>query len=75
VRHLFLHRHTRIHLDEVEGLGSFVELETVVTEQSDEEAHEELRQVAEALELAPEDRAAEPYVELLQRAGSGELGR
>ena len=66
-RHLFLYRHTRIHLDDVEGLGTFVELETVVTEQSNDEAHAELRHVATALGLKPEDAVPHPYVELLRR--------
>ncbi len=48
-RDLYLYRHTRIHLDRVKGLGTFVELETVVTTQSDEEAARELRDVASAL--------------------------
>jgi adenylate cyclase class IV len=34
----FLLRHTRIHLDEVEGLGTFVELETVLSDLPEEEA-------------------------------------
>lgn len=34
-RHLFLWRDVRIHLDEVEGLGSFLELEAVASEESD----------------------------------------
>ncbi len=68
-RHLFLYRHTRIHLDDVEGLGSFIELETVLSGQSDAEAHAELQQVAVALGLRPEDAVAEPYVELLRPLG------
>ena len=64
-RHLFLYRHTRIHLDEVEGLGAFVELETVMTGQSEHEGHAELAHVAEALALKPEDAIPQPYVELL----------
>jgi len=66
-RHLLLYRHTRIHLDEVAGLGRFVELETVVDEQSDAEARAELDAVATALAIAPEDIEAVPYVELLAR--------
>ena len=31
-RRLFIWRHTRIHLDEVKGLGVFLELETVAKE-------------------------------------------
>jgi predicted adenylyl cyclase CyaB len=67
VRHLFLHRHTRIHLDEVEGLGSFVELETVLTDIDDETGRRELSEIAEALELRPDDSVAKPYVELLRQ--------
>jgi predicted adenylyl cyclase CyaB len=66
-RHLYLHRRTRIHLDEVEGLGTFVELETVVEEQPDAEAQAELEAIAAALGLRREDAQALPYVELLAR--------
>jgi len=66
-RHLLLYRHTRIHLDEVAGLGSFVELETVLGEESEADARAELHDVATALELAPEDTVPVPYVELLAR--------
>lgn len=69
-RRLLLHRRTRIHLDEVEGLGSFVELETVVTTQSDAEAEAELCALAEALGLRSTDRIAVAYHDLLQGAGS-----
>jgi predicted adenylyl cyclase CyaB len=64
-RHLFLYRHTRIHLDDVEGLGEFVELETVMAGQSEGEAHAELRHVAAALALKLEDAIPQPYVELM----------
>ena len=65
-RHLFLYRATRIHLDEVQGLGTFVELETVVTGQSDADAHAELAHVAAALRLSRDDLVPIPYVELLR---------
>ena len=66
-RHLLLYRHTRIHLDDVEGLGPFVELETVMSGQSESEGHAELEYVAAALALKPEDSVPRPYVELLTR--------
>jgi adenylate cyclase class IV len=65
-RRLYLHRATRIHLDEVDGLGTFVELETVITDQSDREGQAELDEIATALGLRVEDRVAVPYVELLR---------
>ena len=42
---------TRIHLDEVDSLGAFVELETVVTGGDDEPADAELASIARALGL------------------------
>jgi len=63
-RHVLLLRNTRIHLDQVEGLGSFVELETVLSTQTDDEAREELEQIAGALGLRAEDRVAQAYVDL-----------
>jgi predicted adenylyl cyclase CyaB len=70
-RRLFLYRHTRIHLDEVEGLGTFVELETVMTGLTDEAGRAELDSVAAALALRPEDRVGEAYVDLLRPEGAG----
>jgi predicted adenylyl cyclase CyaB len=64
-RHLFLYRRTRIHLDEVEGLGAFVELETVMDGQAESEGRAELEEVAAALALKRDDAIAQPYVELL----------
>jgi adenylate cyclase class IV len=70
-RHLFLWKHTRIHLDEVDDLGSFVELETVIREQPEAEAQRELAQVVEALRLRPEDCIAPAYVDLIRARHSG----
>ena len=70
-RHLFLWQHTRIHLDEVQDLGSFVELETVIREQSEADAQRELAQVVEALALRAEDRLAPAYVDLIRARHSG----
>ena len=64
-RQLFLYKHTRIHLDDVSDLGSFVELETVLTDIGDEDGHRELHEIASALGLHPDDHVAKPYVELL----------
>ena len=63
-RHLYLWRHTRIHLDDVEGLGAFLELETVITDQSEAEAHAEVAEAAAALAIHHEDRLAGSYVDL-----------
>lgn len=71
VRHLLLYRHTRIHLDDVEGLGTFVELETVLLGIGEEEGRRELSEVASALGLRPEDAVARPYVDLLRDKGAG----
>jgi predicted adenylyl cyclase CyaB len=70
VRHLFLFRATRIHLDQVEGLGSFVELETVIDRQSEGEAHDELRAIVQALRIETSDLIALPYAEQLERCTS-----
>ena len=63
-RHLYLYRHTRIHLDEVRGLGGFVELETVLAGQPEPEARAELETIAAALGLRPEDFVTGAYVDL-----------
>jgi predicted adenylyl cyclase CyaB len=68
-RRLFLWRHTRIHLDTVENLGTFLELETVIDGVSETEARAEAEAAIEALGL---DRARfldRPYLELLETQG------
>jgi predicted adenylyl cyclase CyaB len=57
--------HTRIHLDEVEGLGSFVELEFVMhTEQQMKEGTATLQALIKQLGIREEDLVAGAYVDL-----------
>jgi adenylate cyclase class 2 len=69
-RRLFLYRNVRIHLDDVEGLGSFVELESVLAEPGAESPDEAraLRDVVAALGLAGRETIAGGYLELSLRA-------
>ncbi|MEZ4426258.1 MAG: CYTH domain-containing protein [Nannocystaceae bacterium] len=65
-RELLCWRGVRIHLDEVEGLGAFVEFEAVLGPELDEDAgRRRLAALSAALELADEDRVAVAYVDLL----------
>jgi predicted adenylyl cyclase CyaB len=66
-RLLYLVGPTRVHLDEVEGLGSFVELEVVLEEgQPSEEGEEVARDLLRRLGIAIEDRVAGAYIDLLE---------
>ncbi len=69
-RRLYLVGQTRVHLDQVAGLGSFVELEVVLT---DEQAFAEGEQIAadllEKLGIAPSCLIDRAYVDLLRDAG------
>lgn len=65
-RHLFLFEHVRIHLDDVEGLGAFVELEAVLPEGTEVPAEEAtLARVMRALDLDTRPAIATGYLELL----------
>jgi adenylate cyclase class IV len=69
-RRLFLHRNVRIHLDEVDGLGSFIELESVLAvagAESPAEA-EALAEVIAALGLDGRETIAAGYLELISAA-------
>jgi len=68
-RTLFLAGRTRIHLDRVEGLGDFMELEVVLAETESIEAGEtEARQLMQRLGVAGSDRVGVAYVDLLSAA-------
>jgi adenylate cyclase class IV len=65
-RHVYFAGRTRIHLDRVDGLGDFVELEVVLGQDDDEtggeaEAHEVFRQLG----VAHNDLVPVAYVDLL----------
>ena len=59
---------TRIHLDRVEGLGEFIELEVVLAEGDGyEDAQREAEALLEALGVAPEDHLQDAYADMLRR--------
>jgi adenylate cyclase class IV len=65
-RWLLLVGQTRIHLDRVEGLGDFMELEVVLREgQSDAEGTQIAQALMQALGLAEAPRLAGAYVDML----------
>lgn len=66
-RTLFLAGSTRIHLDEVEGLGEFVEIEAVLGDgESFSEGKSRLDVVASALGIESDDLIDVAYVDLIQ---------
>ncbi len=64
-RTLWIWRHTRIHLDRVEGLGDWLELETVASGITLEEAQTEAQSLIETLALDRDSFEARPYRDLL----------
>lgn len=65
-RHLLILRNTRIHLDDVVGLGRFVELETVIQDQSESDAVAEHHEVITVLGLGDAERIAGGYMDLAE---------
>jgi len=71
-RWLLLRGATRIHLDRVEGLGDFMELEVVLREgQSDDEGQAIAEALMQALGLADAPRLAGAYLDLLADSSGG----
>jgi len=69
LRTLFLVGRTRVHLDRVEGLGDFLELEVVLREGEDGAAGvREARELMEQLCVDPSQLIEGAYVDLLRRA-------
>lgn len=70
-RTVFIYGQTRIHVDQVELLGSFIELETVIDTQSYDAALAEHRFVFQSLGLEAGEIVPESYSDLLlQRTNS-----
>ena len=63
-RSLWLFGATRIHLDRVESLGQFIELETVIQSQSIEEAEREHQHVKRCLKIEDRDLVGQSYSDL-----------
>jgi predicted adenylyl cyclase CyaB len=68
-RSLYLTGHTRIHLDEVDGLGSFVELETVIDDQPLDAAWAEHYRVRDMLALNQHEVVPFSYSDLIMGHG------
>jgi predicted adenylyl cyclase CyaB len=67
-RTLFMVGQTRVHLDKVEHLGVFVELEVVLREgQSPQDGQEVASSLMQSLGITTDQLVAEAYVDLLQR--------
>lgn len=67
-RYLYLVRQTRIHLDDVEGLGQFMELEVVLAGgQSDAEGQKIAEELMSALGVERDDLIDGAYMDLLEK--------
>lgn len=64
-RELWVYKHTRIHLDSVESLGRFLELETVISNIDMNEAQSEHSNIIEELHLSQCKRLDSSYGDML----------
>jgi predicted adenylyl cyclase CyaB len=68
-RTLYMIGQTRVHLDQVEGLGSFLELEVVLLPgQSTEQGTQTALELLEVLGIQPQDLIDRAYIDLLEEA-------
>lgn len=75
-RTLFFIGRTRVHLDHVEGLGEFLELEVVLRDDEPEQAGvAEANALMEALSIAPERLVSGAYVDLIRAAFDEDIER
>jgi predicted adenylyl cyclase CyaB len=71
-RYLYLAGQTRIHLDDVEGLGQFMELEVVLRDgQSDADGQSIAEDLMRRLGIQPQDLLEGAYMDLLETKGAG----
>lgn len=71
-RYLYLAGQTRIHVDDVEGLGQFMELEVVMEEgQSDAEGQKIAEELMSALGVEGADLIDGAYMDLLEKPAAG----
>ncbi|XP_032676773.1 uncharacterized protein LOC116846697 [Odontomachus brunneus] len=68
IRRLFIVGQTRIHVDQVDGLGNFIELEVVLQEDQDIETGQKIaNDLMQALSITNDDLVAEAYIDLLKK--------
>jgi len=73
-RAIYLHDDVRIHLDQVEGLGGFIEFEALVTESCDDaSARAKLERLEKACQFRPEQLVEVSYSDLLLSANSSSM--
>ena len=66
VRTLYLWEDVRIHLDQVAGLGDFIEFEAVLSDKhNDEDGHRKLGHLRQAFEIEPGDVLSRSYLDLV----------
>lgn len=75
LRELYLWNHTRVHLDQVRDLGSYMELETVIRGITPEQARAECREIREALGIREDDLETGSYADLMPSAGAVPVAR
>jgi len=69
-RRVYLVGRTRVHLDRVEGLGDFVEIEVVLAAgEPAADGETEARRLMQSLGIRDEDLVAGAYLDLLSRSG------
>jgi len=65
-RKIFFYQNVRIHLDQVEQLGEFIEFEAVCSEAEKEEMqHKKLNYLMELLNIFPEDLISNSYADMI----------
>ncbi|XP_012230832.2 uncharacterized protein [Linepithema humile] len=68
VRELYIVGQTRVHIDQVDGLGDFIELEVVLQDQDIETGQKIADNLMQALSIKEDDLIAEAYIDLLIKA-------
>jgi predicted adenylyl cyclase CyaB len=66
-RDLYIYKNTRIHLDDVQHLGRFIELETVTNNISETSAIYEFNEIISFLKLNKEEEIRNSYRDLLKK--------
>jgi len=70
-RKIYMHENVRIHLDTVDNLGTFIELEGVVSTDNDRSASKQkVERLMKLLDIKQEDLLRHAYVDMLTKTGA-----